>query len=46
MEVSIFRAIKYSLNENGKIDISIYNQISNIDLVNHIDRVGQLFYSK
>lgn len=29
-----------------KIDISIYNQISNIDLVNHIDRVGQLFYSK
>lgn len=29
-----------------KIDISIYNQISNLDLVNHIDRVGQLFYSK
>jgi predicted nucleotidyltransferase len=28
------------------IDLSIYNQISNSDLVEHIQRVGQVFYFK
>ena len=28
------------------IDLSIYSQIESEDLVNHIDRAGQLFYSK
>jgi predicted nucleotidyltransferase len=28
------------------IDLSIFHQISNPDLVNHINRVGQLFYKK
>ena len=27
-------------------DISIFEQISNPDLVNHIERVGKLFYEK
>lgn len=29
-----------------KIDLSIYNQISNSDLREHIDRVGKVFYQK
>jgi predicted nucleotidyltransferase len=29
-----------------KFDISIFSQISNEDLLNHIERVGQLFYEK
>jgi predicted nucleotidyltransferase len=29
-----------------KIDLSIYQQISNPDLVTHIERVGQQFYSR
>jgi predicted nucleotidyltransferase len=28
------------------IDLSIYFQIKNQDLINHIDRVGQLFYRR
>lgn len=28
------------------IDISIYNKITNPDLVSHIDRVGKVFYEK
>jgi predicted nucleotidyltransferase len=28
------------------IDISIYHQISNNDLIEHIDRVGDMFYNK
>ena len=29
-----------------KIDLSIYYQISNKDLTEHIDRVGKVFYTK
>ena len=29
-----------------KIDLSIENQIANMDLLEHINRVGQLFYTK
>lgn len=29
-----------------KFDISIYNQISNIELIEHIDRVGKVLYNK
>jgi len=29
-----------------QIDLSIYNQIDNSDLIEHIQRVGQVFYSK
>jgi predicted nucleotidyltransferase len=28
------------------IDISIHSQIQNTDLIDHIDRVGEVFYSK
>jgi predicted nucleotidyltransferase len=27
-----------------KFDVSIYNHISNVDLLDHIDRVGETFY--
>jgi len=27
-------------------DISIYHQISNLDLIGHIQRVGQIFYQR
>ena len=29
-----------------KIDISLYHQISNPDLIDHIERVGQIFYER
>lgn len=29
-----------------KVDLSIYSQISNPDLIAHINRVGQLFYDR
>lgn len=29
-----------------QIDLSIYNQIDNPDLLDHIERVGQVFYHK
>ena len=29
-----------------KFDVSIYNQISNIELIEHIDRVGKVLYVK
>ncbi len=29
-----------------KFDLSIYHQISNIDLVAHIERIGKVFYQK
>jgi len=29
-----------------KFDISIYHQISNIDLVAHIERIGKVFYQR
>ncbi len=29
-----------------KIDLSIFNQISNSDLIDHINRVGHIFYDK
>jgi predicted nucleotidyltransferase len=29
-----------------KFDVSVFSQISNEDLLNHIERVGQLFYEK
>lgn len=27
-------------------DVSIFNQISNVDLIEHIERVGKVFYAK
>ena len=29
-----------------KIDLSIHSHIENLELIEHIDRVGQVFYSK
>lgn len=29
-----------------KFDVSIYNQISNIELIEHIDRIGKVLYVK
>jgi predicted nucleotidyltransferase len=29
-----------------KIDLSIFESISNLDLIDHINRVGKIFYSK
>lgn len=27
-------------------DLSLYNQLTNLDLIEHIDKVGQVFYQK
>ena len=29
-----------------KMDVSIFKQIANLDLIDHINRVGQVFYQK
>jgi hypothetical protein len=29
-----------------KLDLSLFHQISNLDLIEHINRVGKIFYQK
>jgi uncharacterized protein len=49
LNLTLLQKIENDLDElylPYKIDLSIYNQISNSDLREHIDRVGRVFYEK
>ncbi|SIT04618.1 nucleotidyltransferase domain-containing protein [Belliella pelovolcani] len=49
LNLTILQAIENDLDElllPYKIDISLYKQISNPDLLKHIDTVGVVFYQK
>jgi predicted nucleotidyltransferase len=49
LNLSLLNQILLKLDElflPYKFDISIYSQISNLDLLNHIQRVGICFYKK
>jgi predicted nucleotidyltransferase len=49
LNLSIANAIAIELDDlllPYMIDLSIFHQISNTDLTEHINRVGQLFYEK
>ena len=50
-EISISQMLKleYELDDlllPYKIDLSIFNTISNPDMIDHIERVGKIFYEK
>ena len=49
LNLSLLQKIENELDElylPYKIDLSIYHQISNVDLLEHIERVGKVFYEK
>lgn len=49
LNLSLLQKIENELDElflPYKIDLSIYHQISNEDLLGHIERVGKVFYEK
>ena len=49
LNLSLLQKIDNELDElylPYKIDLSIYHQISNEDLLEHIERVGKVFYEK
>lgn len=49
LNLSLLHKIENELDElylPYKIDLSIYHQISNEDLLKHIERVGKVFYEK
>lgn len=49
LNLSLLQKIENELDElylPYKIDLSIYHQISNEDLLEHIERVGKVFYEK
>lgn len=48
LSLSTLFAIEIALDElllPNKVDLSLYSHIENSDLLAHIDRVGQVFYS-
>lgn len=49
IDLTLLSEIEYDLDDlllPYKLDISIYDRISNSDLINHIDRVGVKLYEK
>jgi predicted nucleotidyltransferase len=49
LNLSLLQKIENELDElylPYKIDLSIYHQINNEDLLEHIERVGKVFYEK
>ncbi len=49
LSLSVVNKIRYDIDElllPYAFDISVYDQIQNPDLVDHIERVGEIFYEK
>ena len=47
--LEVFQSIEFALDDlllPYKVDLSIYHKITNPDFVEHIDRVGKVFYKK
>lgn len=49
LTLSIINKVEWELDDlllPYTFDLSIYNKISNVDVLNHIKRVGTIFYNK